>query len=121
MGLCPLLLRPARGTPRKSFIYCNYGIYNVKIDADLCIGYSSEGIGGKNRHRNLSSRPGFRYRRVMFPGHVYREKVYWWWARCWRTARVSTAVTKSWQVILNIRRKGISSWPLSEAKLAPGH
>jgi hypothetical protein len=37
MGLRPLLLRPVRGAPRKSFIYCNYGCYNVKPDGDLCI------------------------------------------------------------------------------------
>jgi len=81
MGLRPLLLRPVWRAQRKSFIYCNYDCYNVKPHWKPLHNYTTEVIGGENRHRNLSSRPGFRYRRVMFPGHVYREKVYWWWGQ----------------------------------------
>jgi hypothetical protein len=80
MGLCPLLLRPVRER-QGNHLFTVIMVSTMSRSMDLCIGYSSEVIGGKNRHRNLSSRPGFRYRRVMFPGHVYREKVYCWWGQ----------------------------------------
>jgi hypothetical protein len=65
----------------------------------------------------------------MFPGHVYRERVHGGVARCWRTARVSTAVTKSCQVILEYTEKrdfilafkrGYSSKLGNETKNGPG-
>src|SRR5580698_10058662 len=80
MGLCPSLLRPVRGTPR-NHLFIVITVSTMSRSMDHCVGYSSDVIGGKKTDIDLSSRPGFRYRRVMFPGHVYREKVYWWWGQ----------------------------------------
>jgi hypothetical protein len=75
----------------------------------------------KNRRCKLVESVRIRYQRVMFAGTFIAVKCTSGGARCWRTARVSTVVTESCQVILNMRRKGISSWPLSEAELGPGY